>query len=390
MRTKVAIIGGGPSGLLLSLLLHQGGIDNVVLERKTREVVLGRVRAGVLEEGVVALIEAAGASDLLRKHALRHDGTVIYDGASAFRIDFAGISGQSVFVYGQQDLTRDLYDRHAEIGGQIIFNAENLAIHDAKSDSPFVTWTSEAQGAMQLRADFVAGCDGFHGVSRRTIPDMVRHEYEKVLPAAWLGVLSQTPPVHHELIYAASARGFALCSMRHHNLSRYYIQCAATDLAEDWSDEAFWSELKRRIPGEFAAKLVIGPSIEKSVVPLRAFVCEPMQWGRLFLCGDAAHIVPPTGAKGLNAAAADVADLSMALCQFYASGEQSGLEGYSATALARAWKIVRFSLWFTGLLHRFPGQSPFDLNLQRADLAQLRDHAAMQKIMSDSYVGLVR
>lgn len=387
MRTQVAIIGGGPSGLLLSQLLHVYGIESVVLERKTKDYVLGRIRAGVLETGFVGLMEEAGIADRLHAEGFAHQGTLVSYGDEIFRIDFEEHTGTPVMVYGQTEVTRDLYDAREAAGGQIVFNVDDVVIHNADSDDPYVTY--QAEGSTQrVDADFVAGCDGFHGVSRQTIPLTVRREFEKVYPFGWLGVLSETPPVSHELIYAASERGFALCSMRNENLSRYYIQCSLSDKPEDWTDAAFWEELKRRIPREYAEKLVTGPSIEKSIAPLRSFVTEPMQWGRLFLCGDAAHIVPPTGAKGLNTASSDVHYLLNGLRQFYEEGDSAGIDTYSQKALSRIWKAERFSWWFSSLLHRYPDQSEFDLKMQKAEIDFLRSNRAAQKAMAENYVGL--
>ena len=387
MRTQVAIIGGGPSGLLLSQLLHVYGIDSVVLERKTKEYVLGRIRAGVLETGFVGLMEEAGIAGRLHSEGYAHRGTLVSYGDETFRINFEEHTGTPVMVYGQTEVTRDLYDAREAAGGKIVFNVEDVVIHDADSDTPYVTYRVGGEET-RIDADYVAGCDGFHGVSRQTIPLDVRREYEKVYPFGWLGVLSETPPVNHELIYAASDRGFALCSMRNENLSRYYIQCSLSDKPEDWTDAAFWEELKRRIPTEYADKLVTGPSIEKSIAPLRSFVTEPMRWGRLFLCGDAAHIVPPTGAKGLNTASSDVHYLLQGLREFYEKGNTDGLDKYSEKALARIWKAERFSWWFSSLLHRYPDQSEFDLKMQKAEIDFLRTNAAAQKAMAENYVGL--
>ncbi|NQY61556.1 4-hydroxybenzoate 3-monooxygenase [Cognatishimia sp.] len=387
MKTQVAIIGGGPSGLLLSQLLYTQGIDSIVLERKTKDYVLGRIRAGVLEQGLVQMMEEAGCADRMKAEGFPHDGTEISYGDEIFRIDFAELTGTPVMVYGQTEVTRDLYEAREKSGGQIECNVEDVVIHDAKSDAPFVTFTQDGQ-ERRIDCDYIAGCDGFHGVSRKTIPETVRKEYEKVYPFGWLGVLSETPPVNHELIYANSDRGFALCSMRNENLSRYYIQCPISDDPNNWSDEAFWEELKRRIPSDVAAKLVTGPLIEKSIAPLRSFVCEPMQYGRLFLCGDAAHIVPPTGAKGLNTAASDVYYLYHALTAFYKSGSSDGIEGYSAKALARVWKAERFSWWFSSLMHQYPDQTVFDHKMQIAELEFLRSNRAAQKAMAENYVGL--
>jgi len=387
MKTQVAIIGGGPSGLLLAQLLHVKGIDSIVLERKTKEYVLGRIRAGVLEQGLVGLMEQAGVADRMHAEGFLHDGTMISYGDEMFRVDFTEHTGTPVMVYGQTEVTRDLYAAREQAGAPIEYNVEQVVIGGADTDAPYLTY-SIAGAPHRIDCDFVAGCDGFHGVSRQTIPLGVRKEYEKTYPFGWLGILSQTPPVSHELIYANSQRGFALCSMRNDQLSRYYIQCALSDRPQDWTDAAFWDELKRRIPKDQADQLVTGPSIEKSIAPLRSFVSEPMRWGRLFLCGDAAHIVPPTGAKGLNTAASDVHYLWHALCAFYRDGSEMGIDGYSAKALSRVWKAERFSWWFSSLMHRFPDQSAFDQKMQIAELEFLRSNTAAQRAMAENYVGL--
>lgn len=387
MRTQVAIVGGGPSGLLLGQLLHRRGIDAVVIERRSREHVLGRVRAGVLEHGLVGLLEEAGAAERLHREGLAHEGTLIAHEGGVFRIDLARHTGHAVTVYGQTELTRDLYAARDAAGALTVHGAEGVGIHGADTDAPEVRWTERGR-ARRLRCDFVAGCDGFHGPSRQAIPRAARVEREQVHPFGWLGVLSRTPPVAPELIYATSPRGFALCSMRSLSLSRYYVQCDLPCDPARWSDDAFWDELRRRLPPEVAEALVTGPSVEKSVAPLRSFVCEPMRWGRLFLCGDAAHIVPPTGAKGLNTAASDVHYLSRALLEHYEDGSDEGLDLYGERALARVWKTQRFSWWFSALLHRLPGASPFEERMRRAEIDHLATSPAAQAAWAESYVGL--
>lgn len=387
MRTQVAIIGGGPSGLLLSQLLNKAGIATVVLERKDRDYVLSRIRAGVLETGTVGLIRAAGAGARMDTEGQLHDGCYLASNGRMFHVDFKGACGKQVMVYGQTEVTKDLYDAQDAIGATVIHEAEDVALHDLTTDAPFVTFTKGGQ-SHRLDCDFVAGCDGFHGVSRQTMPADIRREYEKVYPFGWLGILSRTPPVEHELIYAAHDRGFALASMRNPMLSRYYIQVPLTDKVEDWSDEAFWAELKLRLPQDVAARLVTGPSIEKSIAPLRSFVTEPMRWGRLFLCGDAAHIVPPTGAKGLNLAASDVHYLYEGLVEFYRQNRSSGVDAYSQRALARIWQAMRFSWSLTTMMHRFPGASDYECRMQDADLAQLETSPTARKLMAENYTGL--
>ena len=387
MRKQVCIIGGGPSGLLLGQLLHRKGIDTVVLERKTRDYVLGRIRAGILERGTVALLHEAGAGERLARECFAHDGTILSDNGRKIGINFKERTGHSVTLYGQTELTRDLYDAREASGGDTIFEVENVEIDGLEDEA--VTVRFEKGGAThELTCDYVAGCDGFHGVSRRAIPDTVRRDFERVYPFGWLGILSETPPVNDELVYASSDRGFALCSMRNASLSRYYIQCDASDCLERWPDQTFWDELRRRIPEDEADRIVTGPSIEKSIAPLRSFVTEPMRWGRLFLCGDAAHIVPPTGAKGLNTAASDVHYLYHALVQHYSDGDDEGLERYSETALARVWKAERFSWATTNMLHRYPEMSGFDLRMQKAELAYLETSEAAQTAFAENYVGL--
>ncbi|MCE8548359.1 4-hydroxybenzoate 3-monooxygenase [Ruegeria pomeroyi] len=387
MRTQIVIVGGGPSGLLLGQLLHRKGIDTVVLERQSRAHVLGRIRAGVLEAGFVNLMREAGVAERMDREGFVHHGTILAHGEEQIRISFEDLIGRHVVVYGQTELTHDLYDARDAVGGKTVFNAEGVTIHDADSDAPYVTYSSDGT-EHRIDCDYVAGCDGFHGISRQTIPAGIRKEYEQVYPFGWLGLLSETPPVSDEVLYSLSDRGFALCSMRNATLSRYYIQCALSDKVTDWSDDAFWTEFRRRLPRAVGDRLVTGPSIEKSIAPLRSFVCEPMRWGRLFLCGDAAHIVPPTGAKGLNTAASDIHYLYHALVQVFETGETEGIDRYSEQALARIWKTQRFSWWMTKLLHRFPEQTEFDQRIQRAELEFLRDSRDAQTVLAQNYVGL--
>ncbi|MGR3793885.1 4-hydroxybenzoate 3-monooxygenase [Vannielia sp. SX4] len=387
MRTQVAIIGGGPSGLLLSQLLRTKGIASVVLERRSRDYVLSRIRAGILERGMVGLMRQAGLGERMDKECYVHDGTLIAFDGEEIPIDFKALTGHSVTVYGQTEVTRDLYDAAEADPGRVLTECDEVMPHDLDSDKPYVTFVKDGQ-TQRIDCDYVAGCDGFHGISRQMIPAEKRREYEKTYPFGWLGILSETPPVHEELIYATSQRGFALCSMRNENLSRYFVQCPMTEKVEEWSDDRFWDELRRRLPAHHAEAMVTGPSIEKGIAPLRSFVCEPMRWGRLFLCGDAAHIVPPTGAKGLNTAASDIHYLFNALVQFYEEADADGLERYSETALTRVWKAERFSWWMTTQLHRFPDQTDFDLRIQRAEMEFLRDSEAAQKVLAENYVGL--
>lgn len=386
MRTQVCIIGGGPSGLLLAQLLHRAGIDTVVLERQSRDYVLGRIRAGVLEWGTVGMLEQAGVGDRMAREGFVHTGTYLAARNRGFRIDFDALIGKKVMVYGQTEVTRDLYAARDAMGGVVIHGADGVALHDLDSAAPYVTY-HKGGAEHRVDCDFVAGCDGFHGPSRKAIPDTVLREFERVYPFGWLGVLSETPPVSHELIYANHERGFALCSMRNANLSRYYVQCPLTDHVDQWSDTAFWDELRRRIPADAADTLVTGPTIEKSIAPLRSFVAEPMRWGRLFLVGDAAHIVPPTGAKGLNLAVGDVHYLYHGLVQHYA-GDSHGIDSYSEHALARVWKSERFSWSLTMMLHRFPDQSEFEQRMQEADLAYLESSDAAKVVVAENYVGL--
>lgn len=388
MRTQVAIIGGGPSGLMLSQLLHLKGIDTIVLERQSREYVLSRIRAGVLEHGFAKLMREAQCGERMDREGEIHDGFFVSDNGRMQRVDLHKHSGgSSVVVYGQTELTRDLYEARDKMNGVVIHNAEDVQPHELKSDQPYVTYR-QGDEVVRIDCDYVIGADGFHGVSRKSIPRDVLKEYEKVYPFGWLGVLSRTKPVSPELIYAKHERGFALCSLRSQVLSRYYIQVPLTDTVEDWSDDKFWEELKRRLPADVAERLVTGPSIEKSIAPLRSFVAEPMRYGNLFLAGDAAHIVPPTGARGLNSAASDIYYLYHALVAHYKEGDDSGLDGYSAKALARVWKAQRFSWWMTTMLHTFPDSLPYDQKLSQTELEYLFSSEKAQGSLAENYVGL--
>jgi p-hydroxybenzoate 3-monooxygenase len=388
MKVQVCIIGGGPSGLLLSRLLHLQGIDTVVLEKYSREHVLARIRAGVLEQGFARLMREAQCGERMDREGEVHHGFFIAHDGVRDRIDLLKFSGgHSVLVYGQTELTRDLYDAHDRLGGRVVHNAEDVALHDLVTAAPFATYRAAGE-TVRVDCDYVIGADGFHGVSRRSIPGDVLREYERVYPFGWLGVLSRTKPVSPELIYCKHERGFALCSLRSQVLSRYYIQVPLEDKVEDWSDAAFWDELKRRLPQEAAGQLVTGPSIEKSIAPLRSYVAEPMRYGRLFLAGDAAHIFPPTGARGLNTAASDVYYLYHAMVDHYKKGDGGGLEAYSQRALARVWKAQRFSWWMTMMLHRFPDNIPYDDRLQQTDLEYLLSSESAMRSLAENYVGL--
>lgn len=388
MKTQVCIIGAGPSGLLLSQLLHLAGIDSVVLERRSRAYVLGRIRAGVLEQGMVDLLREARVNARMDAEGLVHDGFDITFDDRRHRVDLAGLTGgATVMVYGQTEIQRDLFDARDAMGGVIIDEAEDVLPHDVDGDAPFVTYTKDG-ATHRIDCDFVAGCDGFHGVCRKVIPADVLREFERIYPVGWMGLLADVPPVSDELIYVNSPHGFALCSMRSATRSRYYVQCSLDEKVEDWSDARFWEELSKRLPDDARARLVTGPSIEKSIAPLRSFVAEPMRHGRLFLAGDAAHIVPPTGAKGLNLAASDIHFLSRGLIDHYRKGDDSGLNDYSRKALARIWKAERFSWWMTMLLHRFPDASGFDGRIQSAELDYLFSSKAALTALAENYVGL--
>lgn len=388
MKTQVAIIGGGPSGLLLSQLLDRKGIANVVLEKHTRDYVLGRIRAGVLEHGFAALMREAGVGERMDSEGEIHEGFYIATQGERKRIDLHALTGgNSVVVYGQTEITRDLYDGRARMNGAVIHEAEDVQPHGMESDAPYVTFRKNGE-SQRIDCDYIIGCDGYHGVSRASIPaDRIR-TYERIYPFGWLGLLSQTKPVSPELIYARHERGFALCSLRSQVLSRYYVQVPLTDKVEDWSDDRFWGELSNRLPSDVAATLQTGTSIEKSIAPLRSFVAEPMRYGRMFLAGDAAHIVPPTGARGLNSAASDIYYLYHALLAYYQQGDLSGLDAYSDKALARVWKGQRFSWWMTNLLHTFPDQIPYDQHLQQTELDYLFSSQHALASLAENYVGL--
>jgi p-hydroxybenzoate 3-monooxygenase len=388
VKVQVCIVGGGPSGLLLSQMLHLKGVDTVVLEKNSRDRVLARIRAGVLEHGFARLMREAQCGERMDREGEIHNGFHIAHDGVLDHIDLHRYSGgNSVVVYGQTELTRDLYQARDRPGGKVVHGAEDVSLHDLKSKAPYVTYRHN-DTVLRVDCDYVVGADGFHGVSRRSIPKDVLREYEKVYPFGWLGVLSRTPPVSPELIYVRHERGFALCSLRSQVLSRYYIQVPLTDKPEDWPDEAFWTELKRRLPDHVAAQLVTGPSIEKSIAPLRSFVAEPMSYGRLFLAGDAAHIFPPTGARGLNTAGSDIHYLYHALLKHYQSGDDAGLDGYSQQALARVWKAQRFSWWMTTLLHRFPDQIAYEARLQQTEMSYLFSSETALRLLAENYVGL--
>ncbi len=388
MKTDVGIIGSGPSGLLLSQLLHLQGIESVVLERRSRAYVLGRIRAGVLEQGMVRLLREAQVGERMDREGLIHEGLDLALDGERHRIDLAALTGGiPVTVYGQTEVTQDLFAARDAMGGAVIDEAEDVTPHDIDGDAPYLTYRKDGR-EQRVDCRFIAGCDGYYGVSRTAIPSDVLRNYERVYPVGWLGLLSDTPPVSDELIYINHERGFALCSMRSPTRSRYYVQCHADENLEEWPDERFWEELTRRLPEGTADSLVTGPSLEKSVAPLRSFVAEPMQHGRLFLAGDAAHIVPPTGAKGLNLAASDIYYLSRALIRYFKQDDESGLNSYSDRALRRVWKAERFSWWMTNLLHRFPDATPFDRRIQRAEFQYLLSSKTAQASLAENYVGL--
>jgi p-hydroxybenzoate 3-monooxygenase len=383
----VAIIGAGPAGLLLGQLLHTYGIDNIILERQTPEYVLGRIRAGLLEEGTVTLLNEVGAADRAHREGLIHHGVELAFSGLRHRIDMKAAAGKTVMIYGQTEVTFDLMNARRAAGLTTVYQAADVKPLDFDSDRPRVSYVKDGV-SHEIACDFIVGCDGFHGVSRASVKPSAIQTYERIYPFGWLGILSETPPVSHELIYTNHERGFSLCTMRSMHRSRYYVQCSLDDHTDQWSDDRFWDELKRRLDEKTADNLVTGPSIEKSIAPLRSFVAEPMRFGRMFLAGDAAHIVPPTGAKGLNLAASDAHYLSQALREFYDEKSSAGIDGYSAKALCRVWKAVRFSWWMTAMLHRFPDNEGFGARLQLAELDYLVSSKAAIASMSENYVGL--
>ena len=386
-RVQVVIVGAGPAGLLLGHLLHRQGVSVAVVEQRARAYVEARVRAGVLETGTVDLLRELGLDGRLAREGLVHDGTKLALDGETFRIDLKALAGRSVVVYGQQEITRDLFEAADDRALTVIDEAADVTLEGIDTAAPYVSFVKDGV-AHTIVCEAVAGCDGFHGVSRRTMPADVLAVFERVYPFGWLGILTEAPPLDHELIYCSHARGFALASMRSPTRSRYYIQCGTDERLEDWPDGRFWDELGLRLGPELAERLVVAPSFEKSIAPLRSFVAEPLRHGRLFLAGDAAHIVPPTGAKGLNLAVSDVTLLGQALVTFFLKGSSRELDGYSSRALARVWKAERFSWWFTGLTHRFPDTDPFARRMQRAELDYIRGSRAAQAALAENYVGL--
>ena len=386
-RTRVVIIGAGPSGLLLGQLLHKAGIDNVILERQSAQYVLGRIRAGVLEQTTVALLEQAGVATRLHAEGRVHDGVGLAFDDRLHRIDLRALTGHGVTVYGQTEVTRDLMGARAAAGCLTVYEAAHVSLHDFDGERPFVRYSHEG-GEHELHGDFIAGCDGFHGVSRVSVPARALRTFERVFPIGWLGVLAQVPPCNPELVYASHERGFALCSQRTPRLSRYYIQVSAGAQLGQWSDADVWDELRRRLPGDVADAVSTGPAVEKSITPLRSFVAEPMRFGHLLLAGDAAHIVPPTGAKGLNLAASDVGYLATALREYFDERSSAALNAYSSRCLQRVWGAVRFSCWLSALLHRLPDATPFDRSVQSAELDHIVRSRAASTALAESYVGM--
>jgi len=387
-RTQIAIIGAGPSGLLLGQLLHKAGIAAVILERQSGDYVLGRIRAGILEQVTMDLLDEAGVGTRMHAEGLVHDGFEMLFGGARHRVDLAHLTGgKKVMVYGQTELTRDLMDARQAAVLPTVYQAAKVRVHDYDRVHPRVTYEHGGQ-SHELDCDFIAGCDGFHGVCRASVPRQALTEYEKVYPFGWLGLLADTPPVHHELIYVNSPRGFALCSQRSGTRSRYYLQVPLTDKVEEWTDDAFWQELRLRLDDKGREELMSGPSLEKSIAPLRSFVSEPLRFGRLFLAGDAGHIVPPTGAKGLNLAATDVKFLAQAFIEHYAEQSDAGLDGYSQRCLRRIWRAERFSWWFTSLMHRWPDDGPIAAKFQDAELDYLMHSESGLRTIAENYVGL--
>ena len=387
MRTKVAIIGAGPAGLLLGQLLKTYGIDNLILERQTAEYVLGRIRAGLLEEGTVKLLDEVGAGSRAHAEGLVHDGIELAFGGVRHRIDMKALTGKTVMIYGQTEVTLDLMKARKQAGLTSIYEAADVKPLDFDTDTPRVTYVKDGL-THEIACDFIAGCDGFHGISRASVAPRAIETFERIYPFGWLGILSETPPVSHELIYSNHARGFALCTMRSTHRSRYYVQCPLDDRIDQWSDDRFWDELKRRLDQRAVDQLVTGPSIEKSIAPLRSFVAEPMRFGRMFLAGDAAHIVPPTGAKGLNLAASDAHYLAASLHEYYDEKSSTGIDSYSARALTRVWKAVRFSWWMTSMLHKFPDTGTIGARIQLTELDYVCSSKAAMTSLAENYVGL--
>jgi len=387
MRTRVAIIGAGPAGLLLGQLLHRQGIEAVIVERRSRDHVLSRIRAGVLEQGTVELLDKAGVGARMHMEGLVHDGVEFCFDGDRHRFNFRELIGRTVTVYGQTEVTRDLMQARDAAGGLSIYEADGVTVHDFDTDKPKVRFVKDGV-PQEIACDFIAGCDGYHGICRASVPAEALTTFERVYPFGWLGILVDRPPVSDELIYAHHERGFALCSMRSPTRSRYYVQVPSGEKVEDWSDDRFWDELRRRVDEETADRLVTGPSIEKSIAPLRSFVAEPLRFGRLFLAGDAAHIVPPTGAKGLNLAAGDVGVLAEALTEYYQEHSSAGIDRYSARVLARVWKAERFSWWMTSILHTFPDTDAFGRRMQRTEFDYLVSSDAASRVLAENYTGL--
>ncbi len=389
MRTQVGIIGAGPAGLLLGALLHKAGIDHIIVERQSPDYVLSRIRAGILEQTTVDALTFAGVGARLLKEGIPHAHLSLSFAGQLLTIDLPKLTGgKTVTAYGQTEVTKDLMDHRASVGRPTIYEAKDVSLHDLTSSKPRICLTQNGV-AHEIECDFIAGCDGFHGVSRQSIPKETLQEFSREYPFGWVGVLADVPPVSpHAVIYGNSPDGFSLCSMRSLLRSRYYVQCPITDKLDDWSDARFWDTLKSRLPASIAEQIITGASIEKSIAPLRSYVAEPMRWGQLFLAGDAAHIVPPTGAKGLNLAASDVSMLAQAFQQHYQQRDSQGIEAYSQRALRKIWRVERFSWWLTNLMHRFPDTAGFGQRVQEAELNDLMQSQAAQTVLAENYVGL--